>query len=116
MRGLMDPNIFAYNFDDGSDPIPAWKQDPSVLDPILTLLRMQPSEPKTFEGYPTMYVWPYLVESDLHDLSASEIADLHTLGFDDAAIDDMRRFGSYNGPRLVIDENGLWRSYATGGD
>ena len=25
---LLDPNTFVYNFDDGSDPIPAWRQDP----------------------------------------------------------------------------------------
>lgn len=116
MRSLMDPNTFAYNFDDGSDPIPAWKQDPSVLDPILTLLQMQPAAPKRIEGYGTFYVWPYLVDSDLSNLSPPEIDDLHRLGFDDAAIDDMRRFGSYSGPRLAIDADGLWRNYTTGGD
>jgi hypothetical protein len=113
---LVDPNTFAYNFDDGSDPIPAWKADPSVLDPILTLLEMRPAEPKQIEGYGTFYVWPYLVDSDLEHLTAGEVEDLHRLGFDDAAIEDMRRFGSYIGPRLSIDENGLWRNYTTGGD
>jgi hypothetical protein len=116
MRGMMDPNTFSYNFDDGSDPIPAWKDDPSVLDPILTMLQLQPTEPKKIEGYGTFYIWPYLVDSNFKHLSASEIDDLHTLGFDDAAIEDMRTFGSYLGPRLAIDETGLWRNYTTGGD
>jgi hypothetical protein len=116
MRGLMDSNTFAYNFDDGSDPIPAWKGDPAVLDPILTLLQMQPAEPKHIEGFGTFFIWPYLVDSDMSNLSPSEIDDLHGLGFDDPAIEDMRRFGSYIGPRLAIDQNGLWRNYTTGGD
>jgi hypothetical protein len=113
---LMDPNTFAYNFDDGSNPIPAWKADPSALDPIPTILSLPPAEPKDIEGYGTFYVWPYLVDSDMANLSPSEVVDMHALGFDDAAIDDMRRFGSYIGPRLAIDENGLWRNYALGGD
>jgi hypothetical protein len=116
MRGMMDPDTFSYNFDDGSDPIPAWKDDPSVLDPILTMLQLQPTEPKKIEGYGTFYIWPYLVDSNFKHLGASEIDDLHTLGFDDAAIEDMRTFGSYLGPRLAIDETGLWRNYTTGGD
>jgi hypothetical protein len=113
---LMDLNTFSYNFDDGSDPIPAWKADPSVLDPILTLLQLQPAEPKVIEGYGTFYVWPYLVDSDLEHPTAGEIEDLHRLGFDDAAIERMRRLGSYDGPRLAIDEDGLWRSYTTRGE
>jgi hypothetical protein len=116
MRRLMDPNTFSYNFDDGSDPIPAWKQDPSVLDPIIGILALPPADPKLIEGYGTFYVWPYLVDADVDHLSPDEIDDLHKLGFDDAAIRDMRRFGSYFGPRLSIDETGLWRNYTTGGD
>jgi hypothetical protein len=116
IRRLIDPNTFSYNFDDGSDPIPAWKRDPSVLDPIPDLLALPPSAPKDIQGYGTFYVWPYLVDSDLKHLTAGEIDDLHALGFDDAAIEGMRRFGSYTGPRLSIDERGLWRNYVTGGD
>jgi hypothetical protein len=116
LAGLIDPNTFAYNFDDGSDPIPAWKEDPSVLDPIPGILALPPTEPKHIEGYGTFYVWPYLMDSDMANLSPSEVDDLHALGFDDAAIDRMRRFGSYIGPRLAIDEHGLWRNYVTGGD
>jgi hypothetical protein len=116
LRRLMDPNTFSYNFDDGSDPIPAWKQDPSVLDPIIGILALPPAEPKHIEGYGTFYVWPYLVDADFDHLSPDEVDDLHGLGFDDAAIKDMQRFGSYLGPRLSIDQDGLWRNYTTGGD
>jgi hypothetical protein len=116
MRDLMDANTFSYNFDDGSNPIPAWKDDPSVLDPITDILALPPAEPRVIGGYGTFHIWPYLVDSNFERLSAREIEDLHRLGFDDAAIEDMRRFGSYLGPRLSIDETGLWRNYTTGGD
>jgi hypothetical protein len=116
IRRLIDPNTFSYDFDDGSNPIPSWKNDPTVLDPIPVILRMPPTEPKEIVGYGSFYVWPYLVDSDFQELGASEIDDLHALGFDDGAIDDMRRFGSYLGPRLAIDETGLWRNYTTGGE
>jgi hypothetical protein len=116
MRRLMDPNTFSYNFDDGSNPIPAWKQNPSVLDPIIGILALPPADPKHIEGYGTFYIWPYLVDADFDQLSPEEIDDLHKLGFDDAAIEDMRQFGSYLGPRLSIDETGLWRNYTSGGD
>jgi hypothetical protein len=116
MRSLMDPNTFSYNFDDGSDPIPAWKRNPSVLDPIIGILALPPAEPKDIVGYGSFYVWPYLIDADFDRLSPEEIDDLHGLGFDDAAIEEMRSFGSYTGPRLSIDREGLWRSYTTGGD
>jgi hypothetical protein len=119
LQGLMDPNTFSYadsfGGDDGSDPIPAWRQDPTVLDPILRVLALPPTEPKDIEGYGTFYVWPYLVDADFATLSPDEVDDLHRLGFDDAAIAEMVRQGRYTGPRLSIDSTGVWRSYTVGG-
>jgi hypothetical protein len=116
LQTLMDPNTFSYNADDGSNPIVLWKEDPSVLDPILSILRLPPAEPKQITGYGTFYVWPYLVDSDFANLTPAEVDDLHMLGFDDAAIEQMVKDGRYTGPRLSIDENGLWTSYSTGGN
>ncbi|MGZ4146205.1 MAG: hypothetical protein ACXVPL_00720 [Actinomycetota bacterium] len=113
---LMDPNTFSYNADDGSNPVVLWKEDPSVLDPILSILTLPPAEPKQITGYGTFYVWPYLVDSDFANLTPAEVDDLHMLGFDDAAIEQMVKDGRYTGPRLSIDENGLWTSYSTGGN
>jgi hypothetical protein len=93
-----------------------WKEDPSVLDPIISILSLPPSAPKQIEGYATAYVWPYLVDADVSNLSPAEIDDLHGLGFDNAAIERMVTAGRYTGPRLSIDENGLWTSYSTGGN
>jgi hypothetical protein len=55
-------------------------------------------------------------EGALDDVTEQERADLHSLGFSDAEIEQMREFGSYIGPRLAIDADGLWRNYVTGGD
>jgi hypothetical protein len=113
---LMDPNRFSYNADDGSNPIVLWKEDPSVLDPIVSILTLPAAGPKQITGYGTFYVWPYLVDSNFANLTAAEVDDLHMLGFDDAAIQQMVKDGRYTGPRLSIDENGLWTSYSTGGN
>jgi hypothetical protein len=116
LAALIDPNTFVYGFDDGSDPIPAWREDPSVLDPIPAVLAL-PYVVQEIEGYGTFYVWPYLMESGaLDELSERERADLHALGLSDAEIDEMRGGGGYLGPRLAIDATGLWRNYVTGGD
>jgi hypothetical protein len=113
---LIDPNTFVHNFDDGSDPIPGWREDPTVLDAIPGVLRL-PFVVQEIEGYGTFYVWPYLVtEGSLDEVTDQERADLHSLGFSDAEIEQMREFGSYIGPRLAIDADGLWRNYVTGGD
>jgi hypothetical protein len=116
LQELMDSNTFSYNADDGSNPVVLWKEDPSVLDPIISILSLPPSAPKQIEGYATVYVWPYLVDADVSNLSPAEIDDLHGLGFDNAAIERMVTAGRYTGPRLSIDENGLWTSYSTGGN
>jgi hypothetical protein len=116
LRTLLDPDTFVYNFDDGSDPTPAWREDPSVLDPIPPILEL-PFTIVEIEGYGTFYQWPYLMEDGaLDDVSAQEREDLHALGFSDDEIEQMRDYGSYLGPRLSIDADGLWRNYVTGGD
>jgi hypothetical protein len=113
---LIDPNTFVFDFDDGSDPIPAWREDPSVLDAIPGVLRL-PFVIKDIEGYGTFYVWPYLAKDGaLDDVTDQERADLHSLGFSNGEIEQMRELGSYLGPRLAIDTNGVWRNYVTGGD
>lgn len=116
LAALIDPNTFVYGFDDGSDPIPAWRDDPSVLDPIPAVLAL-PFVVQEIEGYGTFYVWPYLMEAGaLDEVSEQERADLRSLGLSDAEIEGMRASGSYLGPRLAIDATGLWRNYVTGGD
>lgn len=116
LRTLLDPNTFVYDFDDGSDPTPIWREDPSVLDLIPPILQL-PFVVRDIEGYGTFYQWPYLVEDGaLEVVSAQERDDLHALGFSDDEIEQMREFGGYLGPRLSIDADGLWRNYVTGGD
>jgi hypothetical protein len=118
---LIDPMTFAYNFSDGSNPIPEWRDDPSVLEPIPQVLDMrfyvtpELEAPDGFVG--VFYQWPCLMEpGSLDEVTDEERADLHALGFDDADIQGMRDSGAYLGPRLVIRADGLWTAYVTGGD
>jgi hypothetical protein len=114
---LLDPNTFAYNFDDGSDPIPAWRADPSVLDLMAAVLQLPAAEPRTIEGYGTLTIWPYLIDSDFDALTKREADDLQALGYSTADIQLMIDGGyGYQGPRLAIDETGLWRSFTTMGE
>jgi hypothetical protein len=114
---LLDPNTFAYNFDDGSDPIPAWRADPSVLDPMAAVLELPAAEPRTIQGYGTLTIWPYLIDTDFNALSQRERADLESLGYSEEDIQLMIEGGfGYQGPRLAIDEAGLWRSFTTMGE
>ena len=62
LRAFLDPNTFVYNFDDGSDPIPAWRQDPSVLDLMVAVLELPAAAPRVIEGYGTFTIWPYLID------------------------------------------------------
>jgi hypothetical protein len=114
---LLDPNTFAYNFDDGSDPIPAWRADPTVLDPMAAVLELPAAEPRTIRGYGTLTIWPYLIDSDFDALTQREADDLKALGYSAADIRLMIDGGfGYQGPRLAIDETGLWRSFTTMGE
>ena len=114
---LLDPNTFAYNFDDGSDPIPTWREDPSVLDPMAAVLELPAAEPRTIRGYGTVTIWPYLIDSDFDALTQRERADLESLGYGEQDIQLMIDGGfGYQGPRLAIDETGLWRSFTTMGE
>ena len=114
---LLDPDTFAYNFDDGSDPIPAWRADPSVLDPMAAVLELPAAEARTIQGYGTLTIWPYLIDSDFDSLTEREADDLQALGYSTADIQLMIDGGNgYQGPRLAIDETGLWRSFTTMGE
>jgi hypothetical protein len=114
---LLDPNTFVYNFDDGSDPIPAWRQDPSVLDLMVAVLELPAADPRVIEGYGTFTIWPYLIDSDFGALTERERADLASLGYTEEDIQLMIDGGhGYQGPRLAIDETGLWRNFITVGE
>jgi hypothetical protein len=114
---LLDPNTFVYNLDDGSDPIPAWRADPSELDVMVAILEMPPTSRDIGEGYGTFSFWPYLVNSDFSALTPQERADLAALGYSDEEIQLMIDGGAgYQGPRLAIDEEGQWRNFITVGE
>ena len=117
LAGLLDPNTFVYNLDDGSDPIPAWRADPSELDVMVAILEMPPTSRDIGEGYGTFSFWPYLVNSDFSALTPQERADLAALGYSDEEIQLMSDGGAgYQGPRLAIDEEGQWRNFITVGE
>jgi hypothetical protein len=116
LASLLDPMTFVYNFDDGSNPIPEWRNEPMVLEAIPAILALPPAAPREIKGYGTFYIWPYLVDTDLSRLTDLEREDLAGLGFSERDIESMADYGGYTGPRLAIDENGLWRNYITGGD
>jgi hypothetical protein len=114
LRPLLDPNTFAYNFGDGSDPTPEWEADPSVLDTLAAILQMPPAIRHTEESG-DFYVWPYFMEADLSSLTAEEYALLETIGISEADVRGMIEFGSYIGPRTTIAPDGTWLNYVTGG-
>jgi hypothetical protein len=114
---LLDPNTFVHDFDDGSDPIPAWRADPAELDIMPSILELPPTTRDIGQGYGTFYFWPYLVNSDFDALSERERADLASLGYTEEDIQLMIDGGhGYQGPRLAIDETGLWRNFITVGE
>lgn len=114
---LVDPITFVYNLDDGSDPIPAWRADPSELDVMVAILEMPPTSRDIGEGYGTFNFWPYLVNSDFDALTERERSDLASLGYTEEDIQLMIDGGhGYQGPRLAIDETGLWRNFITVGE
>ena len=114
---LLDPNTFVYNLDDGSDPIPAWRANPSEIDLMVAILEMRPTSRDIGPGYGTFYFWPYLVNSDVENLTPQEYADLAALGYSDEEIQLMIDGGAgYQGGRLAIDENGEWRNFITVGE
>jgi hypothetical protein len=116
LEALIDPDRFSYNFDDGSNPVPEWRKDPSVLEALALVLEM-PSV--TREGTPdvgTIYVWPSLTEADLDHLTDEEWRMLATLGITEEDVRAMRDFGAYTGPRTGIAQDGTWLFYTIGGD
>lgn len=117
LEALIDPDRFAYNFSDGHDPVPEWREDPAPIEALAAILRMPFA---TREGTPdvgTIYVWPALVDADLTDLTDEERAMLVELGISHR---DVRRmleaFGAYAGPRTGIAQDGTWVFYTLGGD
>ena len=114
---LLDPNTFVHDFDDGSDPIPAWRADPAELDIMTSILELPPTTRDIGEGYGTFYFWPYLVNSDFDALTERERTDLASLGYTEVDIQLMIDGGhGYQGPRLAIDETALWRNFITVGE
>ncbi|HET9725148.1 MAG TPA: hypothetical protein VFR44_15085 [Actinomycetota bacterium] len=122
LEALIDPDHFAYNFDDGSNAVPIWREDPSPLDPLVSIVQMpfttnREAYPEVDPSSPTVYIWPSLVGSDLKDLTAEERAMLDTLGITDRDVRVMlEQFGGYVGPRAGIAEDGTWTFYVIGGD
>ena len=84
---------------------------------MTAILQMPPTSRDIGEGYGTFYFWPYLVNSDFDALTERERADLASLGYTEEDIQLMIDGGhGYQGPRLAIDETGLWRNFITVGE
>jgi hypothetical protein len=114
LRSLIDPDHFSYNFSDGHDPIPEWKQQPAILDTFVKLLDMPFSVRHTDTG--DVYSWPYFTDADPTTLTEADHDLLATLGITRKDVEGMIAFGAYTGPRLGIAEDGRWLSYTVGGD
>jgi hypothetical protein len=113
---LIHPTTFDYNLDPGTDPIPALRADPSQLDVIVAILEMPPTS-REIEGTGTFFFWPSLVNSNFSALSALEREGLAALGYSDREVRLMIDGGNgYQGPRLAIDEDGVWRNFITVGE
>ncbi len=117
LEALIDPDRFSYNFADGSNPVPVWRNDPGVLDTLGPILQMPFTTTESTPDVGTIYVWPSLVDEDLTNLTPDERAMLEMLGITDADIQTMLdAFGGYVGPRTGIAEDGTWLFFTVGGD
>lgn len=117
LETLIDPDRFSYNFDDGSNPVPEWRKDPSVLDTLARILEMPFVTRQGTPDVGTIYVWPSLTEADLEHPTEEERAMLGRLGIGETEIRAMlEAFGAYTGPRTGIAQDGTWLFYTIGGD
>ncbi len=84
---------------------------------MVAVLELPAADPRVIEGYGTFTIWPYLIDSDFDALTERERADLASLGYTEEDIQLMIDGGhGYQGPRLAIDETGLWRNFITVGE
>lgn len=103
------------------DPIGYWKamsaegDGRDVLEQIGRVLALPPARVAIGRDAENsaVFVWPYLSERPLGQLSPSEVADLGTL-MPAAAADAMRTAGRWTWWRLVIGADGTWHALTKG--
>jgi len=105
-------------FDDITDPIAFWKElsenkdGREILAGMVQILNM----PYTVQGAGTddeIYVWPYLLESDMKALTPPEEVDLYQL-MPPSDLKEMVEYGHYIGYRLGISPDGTWQFFLAG--
>ena len=79
---LLDPNTFVYNLDDGTDPIPAWRADPSDSTSWWRSWRCRRPSRDIGGATARSDFWPYLVTAT-SPRSPQERDDLDALGYSD---------------------------------
>jgi hypothetical protein len=103
------------------DPIAYWKktsadgQGHEILAALANILEMKPAElplGKDLENN-TIYVWPYLAEAKLDQLTPSEEVDLLRLVSPEEA-KKMQKAKTWTWWRLTIGADGTWHSFKKG--
>lgn len=99
-------------------PIDHWRKTSAdgsgreILDVLATILELPPAElplGKDIENN-IIYVWPYLAETDLANLTAAQVADLERLVGAEKA-QSMRTDRKWSWWRLTIGADGTWHSF-----
>ena len=101
--------------DEKDDPVMHWKNisaDGSALDVMAEMLNIfdRAYAVRTYPGGGKSYIWPYLAEKSIKELSPSEEVDLYRLAIPDN-IKTMKLSGTYSGHVAIIGEDGTWHSY-----
>ena len=100
------------------DPIAYWKKTSGdgegreILAALADILQMRPAElpfGKDLENN-TIYVWPYLAEAKLDELTPAEEVDLLRLVSPQKA-EEMRKAKKWTWWRLTIGADGTWHSF-----
>lgn len=103
---------------DTGDPIAFWKKNSEdgagreILAVLVTILQMPCA--RTDPGGPDeTFIWPYLAELDLEQLTPAQEVDLYRV-IPPAGVESMRDFGRYTGYRLGIGRDGTWHYFMAG--
>lgn len=62
------------------------------------------------DGVGALYIWPYFAEIPFTSLSPAQQVELYRL-VPDAAVEEMRQSGRYNGYRISIGDDGVWHAF-----
>jgi hypothetical protein len=112
---FIDPSKFSYTFgvDEAHNPIIYWQTygPENIFEIIENLLELPYGIVKAGEN--TYYSWPLITTLPPEEWTDDMIVEV-TPYVSIEEIEEYKKFGSYIGWRLTIDQDGIWRSFIAG--